>query len=64
MGIHPKGEALAWSLFGGLAFLGCIGSMFIRGDGLESDDWYNGEDEEDEREDGEDEAVDIERQRD
>ncbi|UKZ81474.1 hypothetical protein TrVFT333_009246 [Trichoderma virens FT-333] len=63
MGIQPKGEVLAWSLFGGLALLGCIGSMFIRGDGLESDDWYNGEDEEDEG-NGEDEHVDIEQQRD
>ncbi|PTB35726.1 uncharacterized protein TrAFT101_010575 [Trichoderma asperellum] len=66
MGIHPKGEALAWSLFGGLAFLGCIGSMFIRGNGLESDDWYDSEDEEDER-DGEANVAgdrDIERQRD
>lgn len=62
MGIQPKGEVLAWSLFGGLALLGCIGSIFIRGDGLESDDWYNGEDEEDER--GEDdEHADIEQQR-
>ncbi|KAM0263877.1 hypothetical protein ACHAQJ_000912 [Trichoderma viride] len=64
MGIHPKGEALAWSLFGGLALVGCIGSWFIRGDGLESDDWYNGEDEEDEGDNGDGEAVDIERQRD
>lgn len=62
MGIQPKGEVFAWSLFGGLALLGCIGSIFIRGDGLESDDWYNGEDEEDERgEDGE--HADIEQQR-
>ncbi|TFB00699.1 putative membrane protein [Trichoderma ghanense] len=48
MGIRPKGEALSWSLFGGLALLGCIGSFFIRRDGLESDDWYDAEEEEDE----------------
>ncbi|OPB41315.1 MFS permease [Trichoderma guizhouense] len=62
MGIQPKGEVFAWSLFGGLALLGCIGSIFIRGDGLESDDWYNGEDEEDER-GADDEHADIEQQR-
>ncbi|OAQ59869.1 MFS general substrate transporter-like protein [Pochonia chlamydosporia 170] len=41
--IRPKGEALAWSLFGGLALLGWCVSMFIRGDGLESEDWSDGE---------------------
>ncbi|KAJ6438110.1 MFS transporter [Purpureocillium lavendulum] len=45
-GVHPKGEALAWSLFGGLALVGAVGALFIRGDGLESEDW------EDEDEDG------------
>ncbi|RDA88397.1 hypothetical protein CP532_5646 [Ophiocordyceps camponoti-leonardi (nom. inval.)] len=37
--VRPKGEALAWSVFGGLALVGWIGSLFIRGDGLESEDW-------------------------
>ncbi|EWG35984.1 hypothetical protein FVEG_00160 [Fusarium verticillioides 7600] len=37
--IRPKGEALAWSIFGGLAILGWVSSLFIRRDGLESDDW-------------------------
>ncbi|KAL4730964.1 hypothetical protein ACLX1H_003006 [Fusarium chlamydosporum] len=37
--IRPKGEALAWSVFGGLAILGWVSSLFIRRDGLESDDW-------------------------
>ncbi|PHH85543.1 hypothetical protein CDD83_276 [Cordyceps sp. RAO-2017] len=37
--VRPKGEALAWSVFGGLALLGWLGSMFIRGNGLESEDW-------------------------
>ena len=45
-GIRPKGEALAWSLFGGLALLGWVGSIFIRRDGLESDDWQGAENEE------------------
>ncbi|EEU45758.1 uncharacterized protein NECHADRAFT_69777 [Fusarium vanettenii 77-13-4] len=42
--IHPKGEALAWSLFGGLAICGWIASLFIHGAGLESDDWVGSED--------------------
>jgi hypothetical protein len=64
MGIQPKGEALAWSLFGGLAFLGCIGSLFIRGNGLESDDWYDSEDEDERGGQGnEDGDRDVEQQR-
>ncbi|KAF5024076.1 hypothetical protein F66182_3872 [Fusarium sp. NRRL 66182] len=43
IGIHPKGEALAWSIFGGLAIVGWIISLFIRRDGLESDDWQGSE---------------------
>ncbi|KGQ09166.1 putative membrane protein [Beauveria bassiana D1-5] len=37
--IRPKGEALAWTVFGGLAFIGFVAALFIRGDGLESEDW-------------------------
>lgn len=36
--VRPKGEALAWSAFGGLALVGWVGSIFIRGAGLESED--------------------------
>lgn len=50
--IRPKGEALAWSLFGGLALVGWAGSWFIRRAGLESRDW-TGYDEADEVEDDE-----------
>ncbi|PNY23761.1 membrane protein [Tolypocladium capitatum] len=39
IGVRPKGEALAWSVFGGLALVGWVGSLFIRGTGLESEDW-------------------------
>ncbi|KAJ6782202.1 hypothetical protein PWT90_03707 [Aphanocladium album] len=39
VGIEPKGEALAWTVFGGLAFLGFVAALFVRGDGLESEDW-------------------------
>ncbi|XWW98241.1 hypothetical protein V2A60_006238 [Cordyceps javanica] len=37
--IQPKGEALAWTVFGGLAFLGFVAALFVRGDGLESEEW-------------------------
>ncbi|KAF5657456.1 tetracycline resistance (probable transport) [Fusarium heterosporum] len=50
--IRPKGEALAWSVFGGLAILGWVLSLFIRRDGLESDDW-EGDDENDDDEETE-----------
>jgi hypothetical protein len=48
--IKPKGEALAWCLFGGLALLGWLGSIFVRRDGLESDDWV-GDDQDNEESD-------------
>jgi hypothetical protein len=48
--IQPKGEVLAWTVFGGLAIFGWIGSLFIKRDGLESEDWTGGDDE-DENED-------------
>ncbi|RBA11764.1 hypothetical protein FPRO05_14246 [Fusarium proliferatum] len=41
--IQLKGEALAWSIFGGLAIWGWVSSLFIRRDGLESDDWLDSE---------------------
>jgi len=48
-----------WGVFGGIAFLGCIGSFGIRGEGLESAEWdeENGsgteENEDNSEEDGE-----------
>ncbi|KAL3957024.1 hypothetical protein ACCO45_007602 [Purpureocillium lilacinum] len=47
-GVRPKGEALAWSVFGGLALIGAVGALFIRGDGLESEDWDSEEEEDEE----------------
>lgn len=47
-GVRPKGEALAWSVFGGLALIGAVGALFIRGDGLESEDWDSDEEEDEE----------------
>jgi len=45
--LEPKGELLAWGLFGGITLLGWAGSLAIRGDGLESADWDGAEDDED-----------------
>lgn len=45
MDVHPKGEVLAWGVFGGIAFMGWVGSLFIKNRGLESDDWVGNDDE-------------------
>ena len=37
--VKPKGEALAFGLFGGIAFLGFLMSFGIRGSGLEAAGW-------------------------
>ncbi|PKS09622.1 hypothetical protein jhhlp_004241 [Lomentospora prolificans] len=37
--IKPRGEALSWGLFGGIALLGWFATWGIDGKGLESDDW-------------------------
>jgi len=37
--VRPKGEALAWGVFGGIAFVGWVMSFGIRGEGLESAEW-------------------------
>ncbi|KAI1077457.1 MFS general substrate transporter [Whalleya microplaca] len=45
--VRPKGEALAWGLFAGVALLGWLGSYALHGEGLEStDDGYEEEEEE------------------
>jgi hypothetical protein len=47
--VRPKGEALAWGVFGGIAFVGFIASFAIRSESLESFDWEgDGEGTEDE----------------
>ncbi|KAJ9131610.1 MFS general substrate transporter [Pleurostoma richardsiae] len=46
MRVHPKGELLAWGLFGGISLLGWLGTLAIRGDGLESADWVGDDDDE------------------
>lgn len=52
--VRPKGEALAFGVFGGIAFVGSLMSFGIRGSGLEAEGW----DEEDDSEGNEDEEED------
>lgn len=37
--MRPKGEALAWGIFGGITFIGFLLSFGIRSDGLEAEGW-------------------------
>jgi hypothetical protein len=53
--LKPKGEALAWGLFAGIALAGWVGTMFIRGRGLESGDWEGEDGQETDEEAGSDE---------
>lgn len=48
MRLRPKGEALAWGLFAGIALIGWVGTLLIRGKGLESADWMGHDSEESE----------------
>ncbi|KAK0277998.1 hypothetical protein LTS00_013983 [Friedmanniomyces endolithicus] len=50
--VRPKGEALAFGVFGGVAFLGCLLSFGIRGADLEADGWEEEEEGDEERGDG------------
>ena len=61
--VKPKGEALAWGVFGGIALLGCLASFGIRGESLESGEWeeedaHQAEDEDDDT-DEEDERANV-----
>ena len=57
--VQPKGEALAWGLFAGIALMGWFGTLMIRGHGLESADWMGTDSSDDESEaaDSEDAAA-------
>lgn len=46
--IQPKGEALAFGIFGGIAFLGTLLSLGIHGANLEAEDWDEEHDDDDE----------------
>lgn len=50
--MRPKGEALAWGLFAGVALVGWLGSLVIRNKGLESADWEDDEDDSSDEIDG------------
>ena len=53
--VRPKGEALAFGVFGGITFIGFLMSLGIRGEGLEAEGWdeeEGSEDDEDEDDDG------------
>ena len=58
--VEPKGEALAFGVFGGIAFVGFLMTFGIRGAQLEAEGWDEEEgsvaDDEDEHEDDEDHA--------
>lgn len=41
--VQPKGEALAFGIFGGISFLGFLLSFGIRGSGLEAEGWEESE---------------------
>ncbi|KMU91900.1 hypothetical protein CIHG_09681 [Coccidioides immitis H538.4] len=42
--VQPKGEALAFGVFGGIAFIGFLLSFGIRSPNLEADGWHGGQD--------------------
>nr|KMM71371.1 hypothetical protein CPAG_07678 [Coccidioides posadasii RMSCC 3488] len=42
--VQPKGEALAFGVFGGIAFIGFLLSFGIRSPNLEADGWHGGDD--------------------
>jgi hypothetical protein len=52
--VSPKGEALAFGVFGGVALVGFLLSFGIRSPGLEAEGWETS-DEEDESDKSEDE---------
>ncbi|OAP61205.1 hypothetical protein AYL99_03406 [Fonsecaea erecta] len=57
--VHPKGEALAFGLFGGVSFIGFLLSFGIRSPNLEAEGW-DSENEDDDDDDGSDKSEDEE----
>lgn len=51
--IRPKGEALAFGVFGAVSFIGFIMSFGIRGRSLEADGWEEDSDDENYKSDDE-----------
>ncbi len=54
--IEPKGEAVAFGVFGGIAFVGFLLSLAIRGENLESEGWDEEEGSEDEEDEDDEEG--------
>lgn len=50
--VRPRGELVAWGLFAGIALVGWLGTLAIRGEGLESADWVGEEEETEDTEAG------------
>lgn len=51
--VQPKGEALAFGVFGGVAFIGFLMSFGIRSTDLEAEGWESGDDASDKSDDEE-----------
>ena len=60
--VRPKGEALAFGVFGGIAFLGFVLSFGIRGADLEAEGW-NDDDSDEEEGSGDESSASPERRR-
>jgi hypothetical protein len=54
--VRPKGEALAFGVFGGIAFLGFLLSFGIRSPSLEAEGWEDSDSDDDSDKSEEDEA--------
>ena len=57
--VQPKGEALAFGVFGGIAFVGFVLSFGIRGSGLEADGWEEEEEDSSDGDNDEDEEASL-----
>lgn len=56
--VEPKGEAVAFGVFGGVAFVGFLMTFGIRGANLESEGWDEEEGSEGDEEEDDDEEED------
>ncbi|KAK3367427.1 major facilitator superfamily domain-containing protein [Lasiosphaeria ovina] len=61
--VQPKGEALAWGSFAGIALIGWMGTLLIRGGGLESADWMGNDEDSDGDGTGDEEEGQLEAER-
>lgn len=55
--VEPKGALLAWGFFGGIAVAGWLGTLAIRGQGLESEDWVGDDEESESTDEGDEEEA-------